>query len=133
MYQFDKHDPLILPGLGHHNICSSPTEVGGDLAGVEVQQVSTYGDCSLAVSTDGQLYGWGNSEYLQLASITEASQVRRRDTSGRDGRAHGNSYSLCLLLLVFQINSPRHLPLRGCGNVVQAACGGSQVAVLNGR
>lgn len=52
-------------------------EVGGDLAGVEVQQISSYGDCSLAVSADGELFGWGNSEYLQLASVTEATQVRR--------------------------------------------------------
>lgn len=64
------------PGLGHHNVRSTPMEVGGDLAGVEVKQISTYGDCSLAVSADGQLYGWGNSEYLQLASVTEATQVR---------------------------------------------------------
>lgn len=64
------------PGLGHHNVSSTPMEVGGDLAGVEVKQISTYGDCSLAVSADGQLYGWGNSEYLQLASVTEATQVR---------------------------------------------------------
>uniref|UniRef100_A0A7N8X1T9 RCC1 like n=1 Tax=Mastacembelus armatus TaxID=205130 RepID=A0A7N8X1T9_9TELE len=90
-------------GLGHHNISSSPVELGGDLAGVKVQQISTYGDCSLAVSTDGQLYGWGNSEYLQLALATEATQI----------------------------NSPRHLPLKDCGKVVQAACGGTQVAVLN--
>ncbi|XP_067347985.1 RCC1-like G exchanging factor-like protein isoform X1 [Channa argus] len=90
-------------GLGHNNICSSPVELGGDLAGVEVQQISTYGDCSLAVSTDGQLYGWGNSEYLQLASVTEATQI----------------------------SSPRHLPLKGCGKVAQAACGGTQVAILN--
>ncbi|TMS13738.1 RCC1-like G exchanging factor-like protein [Larimichthys crocea] len=90
-------------GLGHHNISSSPVEVGGDLAGVEVQQISTYGDCSLALSRDGQLYGWGNSEYLQLSSVTEATQI----------------------------NSPRHLPLKGCGKLVQAACGGTQVAILN--
>uniref|UniRef100_A0A667XFN1 RCC1 like n=2 Tax=Myripristis murdjan TaxID=586833 RepID=A0A667XFN1_9TELE len=90
-------------GLGHHNVTSTPAEVGGELAGVEVQQISTYGDCSLAVSRDGQLYGWGNSEYLQLASVAEATQI----------------------------NSPRHLPLKGCGKVVQAACGGTQVAVLN--
>lgn len=52
-------------------------EVGGDLAGVKVQQITSYGDCSLAVSADGELFGWGNSEYLQLASVTEATQVRR--------------------------------------------------------
>lgn len=66
---------------------SSPVEVGGDLTGVEVQQISTYGDCSLAVSTDGQLYGWGNSEYLQLASVTDTTQVRRTNiTSCQKGR-----------------------------------------------
>lgn len=65
----------MLSGLGHHNKSSCPVLVGGDLAGVKVQQVVTYGDCSLAVSTDGQLYGWGNSEYLQLASVTEMTQV----------------------------------------------------------
>ncbi|KAI3373980.1 hypothetical protein L3Q82_022551 [Scortum barcoo] len=90
-------------GLGHHDMSCSPVEVGGDLSGVEVQQISTYGDCSLAVSKDGQLFGWGNSEYLQLASVTEATQI----------------------------NSPRHLPLKGCGKLIQAACGGTQVAVLN--
>lgn len=70
-----------LPGLGHHNMCSSPVEVGGDLAGVEVQHISTYGDCSLAVSRDGELYGWGNSEYLQLALVTESTQVKRTNIS----------------------------------------------------
>ncbi|CAJ1063244.1 RCC1-like G exchanging factor-like protein [Xyrichtys novacula] len=93
------------PGLGHHSVSSSPVEVGGDLAGVKVQQVSTYGDCSLAVSSDGELFGWGNSEYLQLSSVTESTQI----------------------------NSPHHLPLRGCGKVVQAACGGTQVAILNDK
>lgn len=92
-------------GLGHHNVSPRPVEVGGDLSGVEVQQIITYGDCSLAVSTDGRLYGWGNSEYLQLASVTESTQI----------------------------NSPRLLPLVGCGKVVQAACGGTQVVVLNER
>jgi len=33
----------------------------------------------------------------------------------------------------FQMNSPRHLPLDGCGRVLQAACGGTQVAILNGE
>ncbi|XP_029956028.1 RCC1-like G exchanging factor-like protein isoform X2 [Salarias fasciatus] len=90
-------------GLGHHSISPVPVEVGGDLAGVEVQQLSSYGDCSLAVSSDGRLFGWGNSEYRQLAPATEETQI----------------------------NSPRHLPVRGCGKLLQAACGGTQVAVLN--
>lgn len=61
-----------------------PAEVGGDLAGVEVQHISSYGDCSLAVSADGELFGWGNSEYLQLASVTEATQVRAGKTTSSD-------------------------------------------------
>ncbi|XP_064838176.1 RCC1-like G exchanging factor-like protein isoform X2 [Oncorhynchus masou masou] len=92
-------------GLGHHNMCARPVAVGGDLAGVRVQQVTTYGDCSMAVSQDGQLYGWGNSEYLQLSSVTEATQI----------------------------NSPRLLPFEGVGKVTQVACGGTQVAILNER
>lgn len=67
-------------GLGHHGVSGRPVEVGGDLAGVQVQQISSYGDLSLAVSAEGQLFGWGNSEYLQLASVTEATQVRPADT-----------------------------------------------------
>uniref|UniRef100_A0A672SIJ3 Williams-Beuren syndrome chromosomal region 16 protein-like n=1 Tax=Sinocyclocheilus grahami TaxID=75366 RepID=A0A672SIJ3_SINGR len=90
-------------GLGYHNKASCPVPVGGDLAGVKVQQVATYGDCSLAVSTDGHVFGWGNSEYLQLASVTEATQI----------------------------SSPRLLALRGVGRGRQAACGVTQVAVLN--
>ncbi|XP_056910288.1 RCC1-like G exchanging factor-like protein [Takifugu flavidus] len=92
-------------GLGHHSVSCTPVEVGGDLAGVKVQQITTYGDCSLAVSADGELFGWGNSEYLQLASVTEATQI----------------------------SSPRLLPLNSCGKVVQAACGGTQVAILNDK
>uniref|UniRef100_I3MMB2 RCC1 like n=1 Tax=Ictidomys tridecemlineatus TaxID=43179 RepID=I3MMB2_ICTTR len=63
-------------GLGHYDVTSVPTKLGGDLAGVKVVQVATYGDCCLAVSADGGLFGWGNSEYLQLASVTESTQVR---------------------------------------------------------
>lgn len=62
-------------GLGHYNITSVPTKLGGDLTGVNVVQVATYGDCCLAVSADGDLFGWGNSEYRQLASVTDSTQV----------------------------------------------------------
>lgn len=65
----------IVLGLGHYSITSTPTMLGGDLAGVNVVQVATYGDCCLAVSADGGLFGWGNSEYLQLASVTDSTQV----------------------------------------------------------
>lgn len=39
-----------LSGLGHYNITSVPTKLGGDIAGVNIVQVSSYGDCCLAVS-----------------------------------------------------------------------------------
>nr|XP_025873247.1 RCC1-like G exchanging factor-like protein isoform X1 [Vulpes vulpes]XP_025873248.1 RCC1-like G exchanging factor-like protein isoform X1 [Vulpes vulpes]XP_025873249.1 RCC1-like G exchanging factor-like protein isoform X1 [Vulpes vulpes]XP_025873250.1 RCC1-like G exchanging factor-like protein isoform X1 [Vulpes vulpes]XP_025873251.1 RCC1-like G exchanging factor-like protein isoform X1 [Vulpes vulpes]XP_025873252.1 RCC1-like G exchanging factor-like protein isoform X1 [Vulpes vulpes]XP_02 len=92
-------------GLGHYDITSVPTKLGGDLAGVNVVQVATYGDCCLAVSAEGDLFGWGNSEYLQLASVTDSTQV----------------------------NVPRCLPFSGVGKVKQAACGGTGCAVLNGE
>ncbi|KAM8975675.1 RCC1-like G exchanging factor-like protein [Pelodytes ibericus] len=91
-------------GLGHYNICSVPTKLCGDLSGVDIIQVATYGDCCLAVSNEGDLFGWGNSEYLQLASITDTTQV----------------------------NVPRHLPFQHVGKVKQVACGGTGCAVLNG-
>ncbi|KAJ7308924.1 hypothetical protein JRQ81_008201 [Phrynocephalus forsythii] len=91
-------------GGGEKGACitSKPTKVGGDLSGVRISQVTTYGDCSLAVSEDGDLFGWGNSEYLQLASITDSTQV----------------------------NVPRHLPFK-VGRVKEAACGGTVNALLN--
>nr|XP_023675208.1 RCC1-like G exchanging factor-like protein [Paramormyrops kingsleyae]XP_023675209.1 RCC1-like G exchanging factor-like protein [Paramormyrops kingsleyae]XP_023675210.1 RCC1-like G exchanging factor-like protein [Paramormyrops kingsleyae] len=92
-------------GLGSYDMASRPAAVAGDLAGVRVRQVTSYGDCSLAVSQDGELFGWGNSEYLQLSAVTEA----------------------------MQINTPQHLPVEEMGKVQQAACGGTQVAVLNDK
>ncbi|GAB1290247.1 RCC1-like G exchanging factor-like protein [Apodemus speciosus] len=90
-------------GLGHYNITSTPSKLGGDLAGVTVVQVATYGDCCLALSVDGGVFGWGNSEYLQLASVTDSTQV----------------------------NVPRCLPFSRVGKVKQVACGGTGCAVLN--
>ncbi|XP_077167179.1 RCC1-like G exchanging factor-like protein [Paroedura picta] len=89
-------------GLGHYNSVCVPTKLGGDIAGVPIVQVTTYGDCCFAVSAEGELFGWGNSEYLQLSSITEKPQV----------------------------NVPRHLPFK-VGKVKEAACGGTVNALLN--
>lgn len=66
---------FLLSGLGHYNITSVPTKLRGDIDGVNIIQVSSYGDCCLAVSDEGDVFGWGNSEYLQLASVTETTQV----------------------------------------------------------
>ncbi|XP_058020279.1 RCC1-like G exchanging factor-like protein isoform X2 [Ahaetulla prasina] len=88
-------------GLGHYDIMSAPTKLGGDIAGVHITQVTTYGDSCLAVSESGELFGWGNSEYLQLTSVTETTQV----------------------------NVPRHLPF-DVGKVKEASCGGTGNAIL---
>lgn len=90
-------------GLGHYNSTGTPTKLNGDIAGVNIVQIVTYGDCSLAVSDDGDIFGWGNSEYLQLAAVTEDTQV----------------------------NVPRHLPFKEVGKVKQAVCGGTGNALLN--
>lgn len=66
---------FFLSGLGHYDITSVPTKLRGDIAGVNIIQVSSYGDCCLAVSDEGDIFGWGNSEYLQLACVTETTQV----------------------------------------------------------
>ncbi|XP_069828571.1 RCC1-like G exchanging factor-like protein isoform X2 [Dendropsophus ebraccatus] len=90
-------------GQGHYNISSEPTKLSGDLAGVNIVQVATFGDCCLAVSSEGDVYGWGNSEYLQFASVTDLTQV----------------------------NVPRLLPFQNVGKVKQVACGGTGCALLN--
>eukprot|EP00079_Xenopus_tropicalis_P021015 XP_012812236.1 PREDICTED: Williams-Beuren syndrome chromosomal region 16 protein isoform X1 [Xenopus tropicalis] len=91
-------------GLGHFNVCSNPTKLGGDMAGVNIVQVATYGDCCLAVSEEGQLYGWGNSEYLQLACVTDSTQVN-----------------------VCQCTTFQHV-----GKVKHVACGGTGCIAVNG-
>ncbi|XP_005108817.1 RCC1-like G exchanging factor-like protein [Aplysia californica] len=90
-------------GVGHYNITARPQLVRGDVEGETIVSVSAKGDCTLAVSDKGDLFGWGNSEYSQLASITSESQV----------------------------NVPRRLPTEICGKVVKAVAGGSMCALLN--
>lgn len=66
-------------------------------------QISSKGDCVLALSERGDLFGWGNSEYGQLSMITDETQV----------------------------SVPRNIPLHHC--VIQVAAAGSKCAVLTGR
>ncbi|XP_060066382.1 RCC1-like G exchanging factor-like protein [Ylistrum balloti] len=89
-------------GLGHHNCEHRPTLVQGDLQGVKVKDIGGSVDCVLAVSEEGELFGWGNSEYNQLAMVTDHTQV----------------------------NVPRHLRVRKCGKVAKAVAGGSICALL---
>lgn len=67
-----------------------------------------------------------------------AAGFRHRGHTGEDAEKAATATRTATLqppvaVLSLQINSPRRLPLDGCGKVVQAACGGTQVAVLNGQ
>ncbi|XP_078673987.1 RCC1-like G exchanging factor-like protein [Branchiostoma floridae x Branchiostoma belcheri] len=90
-------------GLGHYKTEHQPTRLLGDIEGEKITQVATFADCCLAVSEKGDLFGWGNSEYNQLASVIDTTQV----------------------------NIPRLLPFDYIGKAVQVAVGGTICAVLN--
>ncbi|PIK40603.1 putative Williams-Beuren syndrome chromosomal region 16 protein-like [Apostichopus japonicus] len=90
-------------GLGHYDTCSTPTKVEGDLKGEAISEVVAFSDCCLAVSENGDLFGWGNSEYNQLSLVSEETQV-------------------C---------TPRHLKCQGVGKNHSAAVGGSICAIVN--
>ncbi|CAL1540172.1 unnamed protein product [Lymnaea stagnalis] len=90
-------------GVGHYNNTSKLTRIKGDIDGVKVTSVGSRGDCTLAVSESGDLFGWGNSEYNQLGLVTSETQV----------------------------NLPRHIPVPHCGKVIKAVAGGSSCALLN--
>ncbi|XP_006821037.1 RCC1-like G exchanging factor-like protein [Saccoglossus kowalevskii] len=90
-------------GLGHFNTVSEVSELEGDIKGEKITKVTSFSDCCLALSENGKVFGWGNSEYNQLSRITQHSQV----------------------------NTPIHLPFDGVGKVVDIATGGTMCAILN--
>ncbi|GAU88016.1 hypothetical protein RvY_00789 [Ramazzottius varieornatus] len=62
-------------GLGHHDMVFTPQLVGGDIASEKIVDLSCAADCVLALSDKGEVFGWGNSEYRQLAIITDHPQI----------------------------------------------------------
>lgn len=90
-------------GCGHYKPVGHPIQVKGDIEGERIVSVGSRGDCSLAVSDKGDVFGWGNSEYGQLGLVTEQTQV----------------------------NTATHLPTQQCGKVIKAVAGGSCCALLN--
>ncbi|KAJ1057970.1 hypothetical protein K5549_014495 [Capra hircus] len=46
----------VQTGVGHYDITSMPTNLGGDLAGVNVIQMDTCGNCCLVVLASGGLF-----------------------------------------------------------------------------
>lgn len=53
-------------GQDTYTVQSKPSEVKGDIQGVKITHLATKGDFVLALSKDGELFGWGNNEYKQL-------------------------------------------------------------------
>lgn len=79
-----------------------PKQVTGDIVGEDIVKVACAGDCVLALSSRGEVFGWGNSEYGQL----------RNDA--------------------LQISTSQLLPsTRALGRIVDVAAGGSFCSVLN--
>ena len=89
-------------GLGHYQNTGEPTRVRGDVEGEVVVKVACAADCVLALTDNGSVFGWGNSEYGQFMSVTHEQQL---------------SY-------------PTHLPFQGLGKVVDIASGGTTCMLL---
>ena len=96
---------MFLSGLETYLTVHKPAKLKGDIEGMKIKDISAKVDCVLALSDNGELFGWGNSEYHQLSMVTQETQV----------------------------SVPRRLPVRNCGKVTRIAAGGSMCAILNGK
>ncbi|XP_059159900.1 RCC1-like G exchanging factor-like protein [Physella acuta] len=92
-------------GLGHFKNVGKLERVKGDIEGEKIVSIGSRGDCTLAVSDKGELFGWGNSEYNQLGLVTTETQL----------------------------SVPKHIPVLHCGKVLKAVAGGSQCALINDK
>lgn len=117
-------------GVGHYDCVDVPTLVGGDVTGEKIVKIASSMDCVLAIngnemnfvkctaahfiemdlfflliSENGEVFGWGNSEYGQLLSNSDQQQI----------------------------HTPMHLHMtKKCGKIVDIAAGGSFCLILNG-
>ncbi|KAI1710584.1 RCC1-like G exchanging factor-like protein [Ditylenchus destructor] len=89
-------------GNGNLNFQWEPRLVEGDLKGVKISKITGNTDTLMAVSTEGDLFMWGQNEYGQLSMISDEPQVY----------------------------FPRHVPLK-LGKLVDVAATGSSCLVLN--
>jgi len=62
-------------GLESYGLTSTPTLIRGDIEGEKIVQVACSADTVLAVSDKGDVFGWGNSEYMQLDSVSLSEQI----------------------------------------------------------
>lgn len=92
-------------GQGHYNCTGTISQVLGDISTERIVKLSCASDCVLAVNENGEMFGWGNTEYNQL----------------------NNAENECT-----QINSPIHLKFTDeIGKVKDVAAGGSFCMALN--
>jgi alpha-tubulin suppressor-like RCC1 family protein len=89
-------------GNGSYTTDGQPQLVVGDVQNEPIVKLACSADTVLAVSANGQLFGWGQSEYGQFAMITDEPQVP----------------------------IARHLPF-AIGHVIDAAASGTACLVLN--
>lgn len=88
----------------------APKLVEGDIKNEKIVKVSSAGDCVLALSQSGDVFGWGNTEYGQFNSFAGLSVDDQ------------------------QIHTPRHLfGAEKFGRIVDVAAGGSFCLILNGE
>ncbi|KAK4297550.1 hypothetical protein Pmani_030041 [Petrolisthes manimaculis] len=90
-------------GRGHYNNEPSVGPVVGDIVGEKIIKVSCRADCVLAINDKGDVFGWGNSEYGQLNSVTDE----------------------------MQLHTSRRLKFPGMKKVVDVASGGTMCLVLD--
>ncbi|CAL4200028.1 unnamed protein product, partial [Meganyctiphanes norvegica] len=91
-------------GQGTYDNISTAGLVVGDVAGENIVKVSCRADCALALNDAGDVFGWGNSEYHQLNSVTSEMQIH----SAR------------------RLQLPSHI-----GKVVDVAAAGTMCLILN--
>lgn len=96
-------------GLGHYKNQATPEQVKGDIGKTKITKVSTYADTVLALDTEGNVFGWGNTEYSQFRVLANVESE--------------------------QFNIPKHLRISRYvpGKIVDIAAGGSVCAVLNDK
>ncbi|KAH7645080.1 williams-beuren syndrome chromosomal region 16 protein-like protein [Dermatophagoides farinae] len=93
-----------------HGVCRSSwklSKVIGDIQGEKIIKISSAGDCVLAINEKGQMFGWGNNEYGQLAMANNVNQT--------------------------QIHTSRHLKVdnNSIGKISDVAAAGSMCALIN--
>ncbi|CAH0727634.1 unnamed protein product, partial [Brenthis ino] len=92
-------------GLGTYDNQGHPAPVKGDITSEKIVKVASTVDCVLALNDNGELFGWGNSEYGQVPMNSKHQQVNM-------------SYAL--------VNFTK-----GLGKIVDIAAGGSYCLVCN--